>query len=257
MSEGKRLIRCNVLESPEMVAIESRFRNERAMSLADRILYIDAEAIVIDKPAGLPVDPPRAGGDSVTLRAGELKCGFQREPVAMHRLDRDTSGCLLLARNPKARAKIQRAFESGTVEKTYLAALDGVPEGDDGVIDLPLAKFSTAGTGWRMVPDEAGKHARTRWRKLAEKDGQSLVEFTPLTGRTHQIRVHAARGLGSAVIGDPVYGGGEGPASTGSGQAMLLHAWRLVVPRQGKPAIDVTATVPDSFGLWLDFLDVA
>jgi len=80
--------------------------------LEDRILYVDAEAIVIDKPAGLPVDTPRAGGDSVALRAAELRLGFQRDPVAMHRLDRDTSGCLLFARNPKARAKFQQAFES-------------------------------------------------------------------------------------------------------------------------------------------------
>src|SRR5215203_66964 len=144
--------------------------------LEERILYVDAEAIVIDKPAGLPVDPPRAGGDSVAARADELKLGFQRPPVAMHRLDRDTSGCLLLARNPKARARFQQAFESGTVEKTYFAVVDGVPDGAHGLIDLPLAKFSTAGTGWRMVPDEAGKHAQTRWRKLAEKDGQALVE---------------------------------------------------------------------------------
>lgn len=215
--------------------------------LEERILYVDAEAIVIDKPAGLPVDTPRAGGDSVAARAAELKLGFQREPVAMHRLDRDTSGCLLLARNPKARAKFQQAFESGSVEKSYLAVVDGVPAGEAGLIDLPLAKFSTAEDGWRMVPDEAGKRAQTNWRKLAAKDGQSLIEFKPLTGRTHQIRVHAARGLGAAIVGDPVYGARS--------EAMLLHSWRLVVPRHGKPPIDVTAPLPDSFGLWLDFLD--
>ena len=95
--------------------------------LEDRVLYVDAEAIVIDKPAGLPVDTPRDGGDSVVARAHELKLGFQREPVAMHRLDRDTSGCLLLGRNPKARARFQQAFESEVVEKTYLAVLAGVP----------------------------------------------------------------------------------------------------------------------------------
>ena len=217
--------------------------------LEDRILYVDAEAIVIDKPAGLPVDPPRDGGDSVSARAGELKLGFQREPVAMHRLDRDTSGCLLLARNPKARASFQQAFESGSVEKTYLAVVDGVPEGALGLVDLPLAKVSSAEEGWRIVPDDNGKRAQTRWRKLAERDGQCLVEFTPLSGRTHQIRVHAARGLGAAIVGDPVYGGGGGP--------MLLHSWRLVVPRPKRPPIDVTARVPDSFGLWLDVLDAA
>lgn len=217
--------------------------------LEDRILYIDAEAIVIDKPAGLPVDAPRAGGDSVAARAHELKLGFQREPVAMHRLDRDTSGCLLLARNPKARARFQQAFESGTVEKTYLAVVDGVPAAALGLIDLPLAKVSTAAEGWRMVPDDKGKVAQTRWRKLAERDGQSLIEFTPLSGRTHQIRVHAARGLGAAIVGDPVYGARNG--------SMLLHSWRIVVPRDKEPPIDVTAPVPDSFGLWLDFLHAA
>ena len=215
--------------------------------LEDRILYIDAEAIVIDKPAGLPVDPPRDGGDSIAARAHELMLGFQREPVAMHRLDRDTSGCLLLARNPKARARFQQAFESGTVEKTYLAVVDGVPEDAEGLIDLPLAKVSTAAEGWRMVPDDSGKSARTRWRKLAARDGQSLIEFKPMSGRTHQIRVHAARGLGAPVVGDPVYGA--------SGEAMLLHSRRLVVPRANKPPIDVAAPVPDSFGLWLDVLD--
>jgi len=217
--------------------------------LQDRILYIDAEAIVIDKPAGLPVDPPRAGGDSVQARAGELTMGFQREPVAMHRLDRDTSGCLLLARNPKARARFQQAFESAMVEKFYLAVVEGVPTGAHGLIDLPLAKVSTAAKGWRMVPDDQGKSASTRWRKLAEMDGRSLIEFKPISGRTHQIRVHAARGLGAAIVGDPVYGAADGP--------MLLHSWRIVVPREKKPKIDVTAPVPDSFGLWLDFLDAA
>ena len=216
--------------------------------LEDRILYIDAEAIVIDKPAGLPVDTPRAGGDSVAARAWELKLGFQREPVAMHRLDRDTSGCLLLARNPKARARFQQAFEAGTVEKTYLAVVDGVPEGALGLVDLPLAKVSTAGEGWRMVPDDTGKSARTRWRKLAERDGKSLIEFSPLSGRTHQIRVHAARGLGTPVAGDPVYGARS--------DAMLLHSWRIVIPRTNRPAIDVTAPVPNVFGLWLDLLNV-
>lgn len=217
--------------------------------LEDRILFIDGEALVIDKPAGLPVDSPRAGGDSIEARIDELKCGFQRPPVAMHRLDRDTSGCLLFARNPKARARFQQAFETGAVSKTYLAVVDGMPEGERGLIDLPLAKVSTAKDGWRMVPDDGGKSATTRWTLIGSRDGQSLVTFAPLTGRTHQIRVHAARGLGAAIVGDPVYGAADGP--------MLLHAWKLFVPREGKEPIDVTALAPDHFGLWLDLLDEA
>lgn len=227
------------------------------MNLEDRILFVDGEAIVIDKPEGLPVDAPRAGGDSIEARLGELSLGFKRPPVPMHRLDRDTSGCLLFARNPRSRAAFQQAFESGAVTKSYLAVLDGAVEGEDGLIELPVAKVSSAKGGWRMVPDEGGKASATRWRKIAEADGQSLIEFCPLSGRTHQVRVHAARGLGAAIVGDPVYslpddaelGGMVLPDS-----GMLLHAWRLVVPRAPKEPIDVTAPVPDRFGRWLDFL---
>jgi tRNA pseudouridine32 synthase/23S rRNA pseudouridine746 synthase len=218
--------------------------------LAERILFADAEAIVIDKPAGLPVDPPRNGGPSVEAFVDELKLGFRMPPVAMHRLDTDTTGCLLFARNARARKAFQAAFEASAVEKTYLAVVDGMTPDDMGVIDLPLAKFSTAATGWRMVPDEAGKSARTHWRRVGTLDGQSLVEFRPETGRTHQIRVHAARGLGAAIVGDPVYSDRDEDPE----QPMLLHAWKLRVPREKKPAIDVTAPIPDSFGLFLDLL---
>ena len=227
------------------------------MTLEDLILFVDGEAIVIDKPAGLPVDAPRAGGSSVEARIEELSLGFQRPPVPMHRLDRDTSGCLLFARNPKARARFQQAFETGAVMKSYLAVLDGEVKGDEGSIELPVAKVSSQKGGWRMVVDEGGKTAATRWRKLAMADGQSLVEFKPTTGRTHQIRVHAARGLGAAIVGDPVYSlpdDADLESMTLPDSGMLLHAWRLLVPRDPKKAIDVTAPVPDRFGRWLDFL---
>lgn len=227
------------------------------MTLEDYILFVDGEAIVLNKPAGLPVDSPRAGGDSIEARIDELSLGFKRPPVPMHRLDRDTSGCLLFARNPRARAAFQQAFERGEVTKSYLAVLDGSVEGEEGLIDLPVAKVSSAKGGWRMVVEEGGKAAATRWRKIATADDQTLVEFRPTTGRTHQIRVHAARGLGAAIAGDPVYslpddaelGGMTLPES-----GMLLHAWRIAVPRLAKDAIDVTAPVPDRFGRWLDFL---
>src|SRR5919107_559720 len=93
------------------------------MHLSERILFIDAEALVLDKPAGLPVDAPRRGGDSIEARIHELKCGFKRPPTAMHRLDTDTSGCLLFARTAKARATFQQAFETRAVEKYYLAVV--------------------------------------------------------------------------------------------------------------------------------------
>jgi tRNA pseudouridine32 synthase/23S rRNA pseudouridine746 synthase len=212
-----------------------------AMLDSDRILFIDGEALVIDKPAGLPVDPPRDGSLSLDNHMEQLRFGFQRWPTAVHRLDRDTSGCLLLARNPKAAARYQQAFEAGAVEKLYVAVLDGVPEGDAGTIDLPLAKVSSAEAGWRMVPHKNGKAARTHWRVLRIEGARTFIEFRPETGRTHQIRVHAASGLGAAVVGDPVYGRAD-PAG------MLLHAARLVVPRPGKAAIEAQAPVPARFG---------
>ncbi len=212
--------------------------------IADRILFIDGEAIVIDKPAGLPVDTPKRGGPSLSSRLNELRCGFQRPPTVMHRLDQDTSGCLLLARSPKARAAIQQSFEARLVEKYYLAVIGSEVADDEGEIDLAIVKISSADAGWRMVGDPAGQSAVTRWRKLAARDGRTLVEFRPLTGRTHQIRVHAREAFGSGIVGDRVYGIPGGP--------MLLHASRLVVPRETKPAIDVTAPLPETFGDWRD-----
>ena len=212
--------------------------------LDQRILFIDAQAMVIDKPAGLPVDTPRRGGDSVVERVGELKLGFQRPPTPMHRLDQDTSGCLLLARNPKSRSVLQKAFETRQIGKYYLAVVDAEIEEDDGVIEIPLGKKSSAEAGWRMVADPKGDQAITHWRKIEARDGRTLVEFKPVTGRTHQLRVHAREAFGRGIVGDRVYGVPGGP--------MLLHASRLVVPRENKPAIDVTAPLPDYFGDWGD-----
>ena len=214
------------------------------LMLADRILFIDAEALVLDKPAGLPVDAPRRGGDSITARIEELKCGFKRPPAPMHRLDTDTSGCLLFARTAKARAVFQQAFEARTVEKYYLAVVAAELTEEQGVIDVPLAKTSSAQAGWRMVADDHGLEAITRWRRLFVREGSTLVEFRPLTGRTHQIRAHAREAFGRGIVGDKVYGIPGGP--------MLLHASRLVVPRPVKATIDITAPLPDYFGEWRD-----
>jgi tRNA pseudouridine32 synthase/23S rRNA pseudouridine746 synthase len=213
------------------------------LGLAGRVLFVDSEAIVLDKPAGLPVDSPKSGGDSIAARLDELKFGFRRPPSPVHRLDRDTSGCLLLARNPRARARLGAAFESGEPEKVYIAVLEGELTAE-GMIDLPLAKTSSAEEGWRMVVDAKGKPARTRWRALQSRDGQTLVEFRPETGRTHQIRAHARYGLAAPIAGDPVYGSGGG--------AMLLHALRLIVPRDKKPPIEVAAPIPSHFPDWVD-----
>lgn len=206
------------------------------------ILFEDGESLVIDKPGGLPIDKPRAGGASLEDHLDDLRLGFQRPPVPVHRLDADTSGCLLLARNPKALKRFSAAFEARQVRKRYLGILAGIPDLKEGTIELALSKISSAAEGWRMIPARKGKPALTEWRVLAEADGRALVEFRPVTGRTHQLRVHAASGIGIPLLGDPVYGDGKGAWRT------MLHAVEIEVEREGKPAIAATAPWPAEFG---------
>jgi tRNA pseudouridine32 synthase/23S rRNA pseudouridine746 synthase len=215
-----------------------------------KILFEDGEALVIDKPAGLPIERPRAGGRSLEDHLEDLKLGFQRVPVPVHRIDTDTSGCLLLARNPKALKRFNAAFEAREVDKVYLGVVAGTLDQDEGTIELSLAKISSAEKGWRMIPAKKGKPAVTHWRKLAVHDGRTLVEFRPETGRTHQIRVHALAGLGHALLGDPVYGDGRGAPRT------MLHALALTVHREGKPPIEARAPLPADFAA-LGFSDHA
>ena len=212
------------------------------------ILYEDGEALVIDKPAGLPIDRPRKGGPCLDDYLEQLKLGFQRPPSAVHRLDTDTSGCLLLARNPKAHKRFSAAFEAQQVTKVYHGILAGIPAQEEGVVELALSKISSAEKGWRMIAAKKGKPSITHWRVLAEIDGHALLEFRPETGRTHQIRVHCQAGLGMSLLGDPVYGNGKGAPRT------MLHAAAIGVPRDGKPPIAATAPLPRDFTA-LGFVD--
>lgn len=205
------------------------------------ILFEDGEALVIDKPAGLSIDPPRKGGPCLANHLEELRLGFQRDPVAVHRLDTDTSGCLLLARNPKALTRFGRAFEERLVEKRYLGVLAGIPEAESGTIELALAKISSVEKGWRMIAAKKGKPSVTHWRLLDVQGGHALIEFRPETGRTHQIRIHALAGLGLPLLGDPVYGDGTGAPRT------MLHAAELTVQRAGKPPVTAQAPLPGDF----------
>jgi tRNA pseudouridine32 synthase / 23S rRNA pseudouridine746 synthase len=207
------------------------------------ILYEDGEALVIDKPAGLPVDRPKKGGMCLDDHLDKLRMGFQRRPVAVHRLDTDTSGCLLLARNPKALARFNKSFEDRLVGKTYLAILAGHPEGESGTIELALSKISSAEKGWRMIPAKKGKPAISHWELVQHLGPHSLIRFRPETGRTHQLRVHALKGLGAPLLGDPIYGAGSVP---GAGRTML-HAESLTVTRPGKTAIEARSPLPADF----------
>lgn len=203
--------------------------------LGDRVLHIDAHLMVIDKPSGLAVHPGPATPRSLEDHLDALRFGFQRRPQPAHRLDRDTSGCLVLGRHPKAVKRLGALFEAGVVGKLYWAVLGSAPAADEGVVDAPLLKISSKAAGWRVVVDPKGKPARTEWRVLARRDGKALVEFRPRTGRTHQIRVHAAH-LGHPIVGDPVYGRGAG---------LLLHAREVSIPyREGADPIVATAPMP-------------
>jgi tRNA pseudouridine32 synthase/23S rRNA pseudouridine746 synthase len=210
--------------------------------LSSRILFEDGEALVIDKPGGMPLERPRKGGESLADHLDELRLGFQRQPVPVHRLDADTSGCLLLARNPKALKRFARAFEERQVEKSYLGLVAGELADEEGTIELALSKISSAEAGWRMIPAKKGKPSITHWRRIEVKNGISLVHFAPVTGRTHQIRVHAASGLGFALVGDPVYGKADRRTPR-----TMLHASMIALLRDTKPPVTASSPMPADF----------
>jgi tRNA pseudouridine32 synthase/23S rRNA pseudouridine746 synthase/23S rRNA pseudouridine1911/1915/1917 synthase len=192
--------------------------------------------LVIDTPAGIPVHSGPAGGPHLEHWFPLLRFGLKRPPALAHRLDRDTSGCLVLGRHPKALRRLGRLFAEGQVEKVYWAVVAGQPAAPQGRIETGLRK-ETRGSGWRVVVDPAGQHAVTEYRVLGAADGRAWLELRPRTGRTHQIRVHCAA-LGCPVVGDPVYGE---PAELG----LLLHARSIALPLYpAKPSIAVTAPPP-------------
>lgn len=206
--------------------------------LSDRILYTDAHLLVLDKPAGLAVHPGPSTPDSLEDHLDALRLGFQRRPQLAHRLDRDTSGCLVLGRHPKAVKRLSGLFSEGRITKTYWAVVAGGPDADSGVIDAPLHKISSREVGWRVVVDPGGKPSRTRFQVLQRQPGRTLVAFMPETGRTHQIRVHAAH-RGWPILGDSVYG-------VGLAEPMQLHARAIEIPyRDGAAPIAVVAPMPE------------
>ncbi len=172
------------------------------------IIFADAHFVVLNKPAGLAVHPGPRGGPSVEDCFPQLS-RRKDGPWLAHRLDADTAGCLLVALRKTPLLTAQAAFASGAVRKIYWAVVAGGPTEESGVINMPVSKV-TRPNGWRMRPDPAGLPAITEWRVLGRSQGQTWMEFQPKTGRTHQIRVHAAH-AGWPIVGDPLYGqAGEG-----------------------------------------------
>jgi tRNA pseudouridine32 synthase / 23S rRNA pseudouridine746 synthase len=209
-----------------------------------RVLHRDGLMLVLDKPAGLPVHRGPKGGLSLEDWFDHLRYGLPRAPALAHRLDKDTSGCLILGRHRKALAHLGLLFKHGKVGKTYWAVVEGGPDGEDGVIDLPLGRLDES-RGWWMKPDPKGLASVTAWKVLGRSGSMTAsmtwLALTPVTGRTHQLRVHCAA-MGWPIVGDNIYGN----APRFGGPVMHLHAREITVPlSKNKPPVQVVAPVPE------------
>ncbi len=215
------------------------------------MLYRDAMVLVIDKPAGLPVHGGPAGGPNLEAGLEALRFGAKDLPSLAHRLDRDTSGCLALGRGEKGIKRLGRMFREGLVGKIYWAVVEGGPTEDAGVIDAPLEKVNSP-DGWRIEVRPEGKPAVTHWRVLGrsqgEGQGRAWIEFRPETGRTHQVRVHAAL-LGCPIVGDVQYGAAD------AGLPLHLLARALTLPLYlDRPPVSVEAEPPEFMAAALKLL---
>jgi tRNA pseudouridine32 synthase/23S rRNA pseudouridine746 synthase len=204
-----------------------------------RLLYRDGLMLIIDKPAGFAVHKGPKGGESLEDHFDALRFGLPRAPALAHRLDRDTSGCLVLGRHRKALASLGKLFKGGRIGKTYWAVVEGGPAEDEGRIDLPLGRKDET-RGWWMKVDPDGQPAATLWKVMGRDPGLTWLALEPLTGRTHQLRVHCAA-LGWPIVGDAIYG--NPPRANGA--PLHLHSREVVVPLyKNKDPIAVMAPVP-------------
>ncbi|MGY4424270.1 hypothetical protein ACVWY2_006719 [Bradyrhizobium sp. JR6.1] len=160
-----------------------------AEEILGRVLHRDGLMLVIDKPAGLPVHRGPKGGPNLEASFDALRFGLPRPPVLAHRLDKDTSGCLVLGRHRKATASLGLLFKHSKIAKTYWTVVEGGPTEDEGTIDMPLGRLN-AERGWWQKPDPDGQKAITNWKVLGRGDGLAWLAMEPVTGRTHQLRVH-------------------------------------------------------------------
>ena len=220
------------------------------------ILYQDSDLAVVFKPSGMVVHPA-AGNESGTMVNALLKhldnlsgIGGEIRPGIVHRIDKDTSGLLLVAKNDRAHVSLSEQIKAHTVHRAYQSILIGGFKEDEGFVDAPIGRHPTDRKKMAIVPD--GREARTNWFVRERLKGATLIEARLTTGRTHQIRVHMAS-IGHPVLGDPVYGPKKSPYPVSGGQ--LLHAYRIgfVHPVTGEEMI-FEAEPEERFRKWLNKL---
>lgn len=218
------------------------------------VISKDRAAIVLNKPPGLATQ----GGSGTFQHVDGLLDAYADEgprPRLVHRLDKDTSGVLLIARTPGSAAYFSKRFSGRSARKIYWALVIGVPDIDDGMIDLPLSKQPGSG-GEKMMVDKSGEGqaARSRYRVIDRAGNRAAwVELQPMTGRTHQLRVHMAA-IGHPIVGDGKYGGPDAFLSGSISRKMHLHARRLIIDHPDGDLIDVRADLPEHFATSLEQL---
>jgi 23S rRNA pseudouridine955/2504/2580 synthase len=212
----------------------------------DMVIYEDPSAFVLNKPPGLATQ----GGTKTHQHLDRLLDGLADErvrPKLVHRLDKDTSGALLVARTARAAGHFAKAFSGRTARKIYWAIVVGVPDSAEGTIDAPLAKQPGTGGEKMHIDEEHGLPAKTRWRVLDHAGNRAAwVELQPLTGRTHQLRAHMAA-IGHPIVGDAKYGGAEAFLTGGISRKLHLHARRIRIDAPDGGKIDLTAELPPHF----------
>lgn len=224
------------------------------------ILYEDEHLIILNKPIGLVVHPSPGHEDGTLVNALLAHCGDAlagiggvQRPGIVHRLDKDTSGAIAIAKTDPAHQHLQAQFKAKTARREYLAVVYGAPSASSGTIDAPIGRHPVDRKKMAIVPEEkSGRRAVTHWYVDERLGNFTLMRFQLETGRTHQIRVHSAH-IGHPVVGDPVYGSGRSIGVNLQGQA--LHAWKLRLQHPiTEDWIEVTAPPPEEFLTLLNVL---
>ena len=264
--DGKRATPGDRIEAGQVIrvppqsakAAPARPQRRREVLSEDEIEFVramviesDPAAFVLNKPPGLATQGGTKTKDHLDRLLGGLVDEGAPRPKLVHRLDKDTSGALLVARTPRAAAFFSRAFSGRTARKVYWAVVAGVPSVEEGLIDLPLAKQPGTGGEKMHVDEEEGQPSRTRYRVIERAGNRAaFVELQPLTGRTHQLRVHMLA-IGHPIVGDGKYGGQDAFLTGAISRKLHLHARRLRIDHPDGGRIDATAALPEHFAATL------